>query len=123
MEEMRTWEVLSRNYHIVTISLDIGLDIGLKATYLYLMEDYFSNWRKIEQQPFYSVLTDKGDSRYVAQENIQLVGGEFKLTKVRTAAGKINESNPSIQDYFDYYDEETQSFYPRPALRIIYPDD
>lgn len=35
----------------------------------------------MQKQPFYSVLTNKGDSRYVAQENIQLVGGKLRLAK------------------------------------------
>ena len=41
----------------------------------------------MQKQPFYSVLTNKGDSRYVAQENIQLVGG--KLGSVIFALGKM----------------------------------
>ena len=34
----------------------------------------------MQKQPFYSVLTNKGDSRYVAQENIQLVGGKLGVS-------------------------------------------
>ena len=97
----------------------------------------------MQKQPFYSVLTNKGDSRYVAQENIQLVGGKlgifelgifelgkikpksgnFKLTSKKTAATRINEANIQVQDYFDFYDESTESFHPRPAIKLLYPDD
>ena len=92
----------------------------------------------MQKQPFYSVLTNKGDSRYVAQENIQLVGGKlktdknskkacfsgnFKLTSKKTAATRINEANAAVQDYFDFYDESTESFHPRPAIKLLYPDD
>ena len=40
----------------------------------------FSNWKRTEKQPFYSVLTTQADSRYVAQENIELVAGKFPIT-------------------------------------------
>ena len=46
-----------------------------------LINSYIRRWQRMQKQPFYSVLTNKGDSRYVAQENIQLVGGKLKTDK------------------------------------------
>ena len=46
---------------------------------------FIRRWQKMQKQPFYSVLTNKGDSRYVAQENIQLVGGKLRIFEL----GKI----------------------------------
>jgi len=101
----------------------VGWDRECVAPERWKKDNLGSRWQKMQKQPFYSVLTNKGDSRYVAQENIQLVGGNFKLTSKKTAATRINEMNIQVQDYFDFYDESTESFHPRPAIKLLYPDD
>ena len=52
-----------------------------------------SNWKRTEKQPFYSVLTTQADSRYVAQENIELVAGKFQATFHRFIIFRINEND------------------------------
>lgn len=101
----------------------VGWDRECIAPENWKKQNLGSKWQKMQKQPFYSVLTNKGDTRYVAQENIDLVGGNFKMTSTKNAAERINESNGEVQDYFDFYDESTESFHPRPAIKLLYPDD
>ena len=82
-----------------------------------------SRWKITEKQPFYSVLTTQADSRYVAQENIELVAGSTKMTQSKNVAQRLFEGNDFVQDYFDFYDEASETFQPRPAIKVIYPDD
>ena len=43
----------------------------LVAPTFFVFRDHF----KISKQPFYSAYTNQGDTRYVAEENIELVSG------------------------------------------------
>jgi len=101
----------------------IGWDRQCRAPQDWKQQMLGSRWKITEKQPFYSVLTTQNDSRYVAQENIELVAGSVKMTASKNVAQRLFENNHFVQDYFDFYDEATETFQPRPAIRVIYPDD
>ena len=45
------------------------------------------------------------------------------MTATKNVAQRLFEANQFVQDYFDFYDEGTETFQPRPAIRVLYPDD
>ena len=45
------------------------------------------------------------------------------MTSSKNVAQRLFETNDYAQDYFDFYDETTETFQPRPAIRLLYPDD
>jgi len=84
-----------------------------------LGKDHF----KMSKQPFYSAYTNQGDTRYVAEENIELVSGDLQMTSRTRLADHIYQYNPAIMDYFDFYDEDSGSYIPRAAVAALYPED
>ena len=49
--------------------------------------------------------------------------GSLKVTSKSTLAEHIFQQNSAIMDYFDFYDEESDSYIPRSAVAVLYPED
>merc|ERR1712228_314500 len=58
----------------------VGWDFVCRAPNSWKMSMLGKNYMEMSKQPFYSVYTNQGDTRYVAQENIELVSGDLQMT-------------------------------------------
>jgi len=101
----------------------VGWDYTCRAPNNWKLQMLGEKFATMSKQPFFSVLTNQGDSRYVAQENIEIVSGDLMMTTKTKLADHLYHNNPNIMDYFDIYDDDSGTFIPRAAVAALYPED